>query len=82
MTQPVTSERSSPEERSARTRIGAAAKLLRDAKSDAPDGFVALVFGRTAPEDLVRYDAAELAALADRFAWIVNVADVPAEAAG
>ena len=64
MTQHVTAERSSAEERSARARIGAAAKLLRDAKSDAPDGFVALIFGRAAPEDLVRYDAAELAALA------------------
>src|SRR5882757_3615474 len=64
MTQHVTAERSSPEERSARARIGAAAKLLRDNKSDVPDGFVALVFSRTAPEDLVRYDAAELAALA------------------
>ena len=64
MTQHVTAERSSPEERSARARIGAAAKLLRDGKGDAPDGFVALIFGRVAPEDLVRYDATELAALA------------------
>src|SRR6266568_8443164 len=64
MTQHVPAERTSPEERSARARIGAAAKLLRDSKSDMPDGFVALIFGRTAPEDLVRYDAGELAALA------------------
>ena len=33
-----------------------------------PDGFAALLFGRAAPEDLVGYDAAELASLA-RDAW-------------
>ena len=37
-------------------------------KSDVPDDFVALLFGRAAPEDLVGYEAAELAALA-REAW-------------
>ena len=37
-------------------------------KSDVPDDFVALLFGRAAPEDLVGYDAGELAALA-REAW-------------
>ena len=64
MTQHVAVDHSTPEDRSARARIGAAGKLLRDNKSDVPDGFAALMFARTAPEDLVRYDAAELAALA------------------
>ncbi|HEY5965783.1 MAG TPA: NAD-glutamate dehydrogenase [Xanthobacteraceae bacterium] len=68
MTQHVAVDRSTPEDRSARARIGAAGKLLRDHKSDVPDGFAALMFARTAPEDLVRCDAAELAALASG-AW-------------
>ncbi len=57
------------EERAARARIDAAAKLLRGGKSDVPDDFVALLFGRAAPEDLVVYEAAELAALASE-AWV------------
>src|SRR5262245_24745281 len=68
MTQHVAADRSSSEDRSARARIGAAGKLLRDSKSGVPDGFAALLLARTAPEDLVRYDAAELAALT-REAW-------------
>ncbi|AMN38652.1 NAD-glutamate dehydrogenase [Rhodoplanes sp. Z2-YC6860] len=68
MTQPVTAEHVNPEERSVRARLGAAGKLLRDGKIDIPDGFAALLFGRAAPEDVVRYDAAELAALAHE-AW-------------
>ncbi|MBX9844483.1 MAG: NAD-glutamate dehydrogenase, partial [Xanthobacteraceae bacterium] len=68
MTQHATADRSSPEDRSARARIGAAGKLLRDSKGAVPDGFVALMFARTAPEDLVRYDAAEIAVLT-REAW-------------
>jgi glutamate dehydrogenase len=68
MTQHVAADRSSPEDRSARARIGAAGKLLRDSKGDVPDGFAALMFARTAPEDLVRYDAAEIAVLT-REAW-------------
>ena len=68
MTQHVAADRSSPDDRSARARIGAAGKLLRDSKTGVPDGFAALMFARTAPEDLVRYDAAEIAVLA-REAW-------------
>src|SRR3954466_11127307 len=61
-------DRPDREERAARARIDAAAKLLRGGRSDVPDDFVALLFGRAAPEDLVGYEAAELAALA-REAW-------------
>src|ERR1043165_6124509 len=68
MTQHMTAEHSSPEQRSVRARVGAAGKLLREGKIDVPDGFAALLFGRAAPEDVVRYDAAELAALAHE-AW-------------
>ena len=41
-----------------------------------PDDFAALLFGRAAPEDLVGYDAAELAALA-REAWAFLAARKP-----
>jgi len=68
MTQHATAERGSSEERSVRARLGAAGKLLRDRKIDVPDGFAALLFDRAVPEDVVRYDAAELAALAHE-AW-------------
>ncbi|MBX9830256.1 MAG: NAD-glutamate dehydrogenase, partial [Xanthobacteraceae bacterium] len=76
MTQHVTADRSSPEDRSARARIGAAGKLLRESKSGASDGFAALLFARTAPEDLVRYDAAEIAVLT-REAWTFFVTRKP-----
>ena len=49
MTQHVAVDRSTPEDRSARARIGAAGKLLRDSKGDVPDGFAALLFARTRP---------------------------------
>src|SRR4051812_44091999 len=68
MTQHATAERGSSEERSVRARLGASDKLLRDGKIDVPGGFAALLFGRAAPEDVVRYEAAELAALAHE-AW-------------
>ena len=68
MNQQAIVDRPDGEERAARARIDAAAKLLRGGKSDVPDDFVALLFGRAAPEDLVGYEAAELAALA-REAW-------------
>src|SRR3954469_23300400 len=68
MTQHVPAERASAEERSVRARLGAADKLLRDSKIEVPAGFAELLFGRAASEDVVRYDAAELAALADG-AW-------------
>ena len=68
MSQQAVIDRPGGEERAARTRIDAAAKLLRAGKSNVPDDFVALLFARAAPEDLVGYDAAELAALA-RETW-------------
>src|SRR3954447_9606873 len=68
MNQQAIVDRPDREDRAARARIDAAAKLLRGGKRDVPDDFVALLFGRAAPEDLVGYTAAELAALA-REAW-------------
>ena len=68
MNQQAIVDRPDREDRAARACIDAAAKLLRGGKSDVPDDFVALLFGRAAPEDLVGYEAAELAVLA-REAW-------------
>src|SRR3954452_635553 len=68
MNQQAIVDRPDREDRAARARIDAAAKLLRGGESDVPDDFVALLFGRAAPEDLVGYEAAELAVLA-REAW-------------
>ena len=68
MTQEEIADRSSAEERAARARIGAAGKLLRTDKGGAPDDFATLLFGHAAPEDLVGYEPAQLAALA-REAW-------------
>ena len=64
MNQPAIVDRPDREDRAARARIDAAGKLLRGGKSDVPDDFVALLFGRAAPEDLVGYEADALAALA------------------
>jgi glutamate dehydrogenase len=61
-------DRPGGEERAARARIDAASKLLRGSKGDVPDDFVALLFARAAPEDLIVYGAGELAALG-RDAW-------------
>jgi glutamate dehydrogenase len=54
----------SDEERAARALLDAASTLL----GDVPAAFAALLFGRTAPEDLLVYDKAEVAELA-RQAW-------------
>jgi glutamate dehydrogenase len=77
MNQQAIIDRPDREDRAARARIDAAAKLLRGGKSDVPDDFVALLFGRAAPEDLVGYEAAELAALA-REAWAFVATRKPA----
>ena len=77
MNQQAIVDRPDREDRAARARIDAAAKLLRGRKSDVPDDFVALLFGRAAPEDLVGYEAAELAALA-REAWAFVATRKPA----
>ncbi len=57
-----TADRPAAEERAARSRIDAAAELLRG--GEVPADFVALLFGNAAAEDLVGYKADELAALA------------------
>jgi glutamate dehydrogenase len=76
MDQQTITSRPGSEERAARARIDAAAKLLRGDKSNVPGEFAALLFGRAAPEDLVGYDAAELAVLA-REAWVFLAARKP-----
>jgi len=65
---PIAGRLDSEEERAAGALIGAAARLLNGDRIDGADRFVALLFGRAAPEDLVGYDKNELAALA-RDAW-------------
>jgi glutamate dehydrogenase len=52
------------EERAAQALIAAAGKLLAATHREAPEGFVAALFSRAVPEDLMRYDARELAELA------------------
>ncbi len=59
----------SSEERSVRARWGLPASSCATARSTCRTAFAALLFGRAVPEDLVRYDAAELAALAHE-AWM------------
>ena len=76
MNQQAITSRPGSEERAARARIDAAAKLLRGDKSNVPADFAALLFGRAAPEDLVGYDASELAVLA-REAWAFLAARKP-----
>src|SRR5262245_7869195 len=51
-------------ERAAQAFVGEAGAT----RGDAPDDFVALLFGRAAPEDLVDYQSEELAALAHKSA--------------
>ena len=67
-------DRPGGEQRAARARVDAASKLLKGAKgdkSDVPDDFAALLFGQVAPEDLIGYTAAELAALSrEAFAFL------------
>ncbi len=52
------------EERAAHALIAAAGKLLAARHRDAPEGFVAALLSHAVPEDLMRYDARELADLA------------------
>src|SRR5262245_57203877 len=63
----------SEEESAARAQIDAAGRLLHGDGADVPGDFVALLFGRVAPEDLIGYAPAELAALA-RETWAFLVA--------
>ena len=58
----------SKDERTSRAVIDAAATLLAGDRNGAPDNLIALLFGRTAPEDLAAYTPSELAALAAN-AW-------------
>jgi glutamate dehydrogenase len=56
------------EERAGRQLIGQAETILYGRRGDVPANFVALLFARAALEDLLRYTARELAALAES-AW-------------
>jgi glutamate dehydrogenase len=52
------------EERAAHALIAAAGKVLHGKHREAPEGFVGALLSRAVPEDLMRYDARELADLA------------------
>ena len=52
------------EERAAQALIAAAGKVLGGKQREAPEGFVGALLSRAVPEDLMRYDARELADLA------------------
>src|SRR5579872_5022253 len=56
------------DERAGRRLIDQAGTILTGSRGDVPASFVVLLLARAAPEDLVRYDARELAAFAER-AW-------------
>ena len=56
----------SEEEGAARAAIAQAAAALAERRNDVPATFIAQLFARTVPEDVVRYAAADLAALAER----------------
>src|SRR6266571_2971082 len=56
------------EERAARRLIEQAGTILTGLYGDMPESFAAQLFARAAPEDLVRYEPRELAALAEE-AW-------------
>ena len=58
----------SDEERAGRQLAIQAEIIVNGRRGDIPAGFVPLLFGRAAAEDLLRYDARELAALAEA-AW-------------
>ena len=65
---PVEQLASSEEERMAALLIATAAALLESQKSGIPKEFVDALFSQAVPEDVVRYDAREVAALAQA-AW-------------
>ena len=56
------------EERAAQALLAAAGRILADTHRDVPAEFVTGLFGRAVPEDLMRYDAREIAELAAH-AW-------------
>ena len=56
----------SDEDAAARKAIAQAAAALHERRGDVPPDFVAQLFGRAVPEDVVRYAAADLATLAER----------------
>src|SRR5688572_9404129 len=56
------------EERSAALLVAAAEALLTAQNPSVPSDFIAGLFGRVAPEDLIRYDGREIAALTES-AW-------------
>ena len=59
----------SDEERAARRLIEQAGTILKGLRGDMPESFAQLLFAGASPEDLVRYEARELADLAEA-AWL------------
>src|SRR5262245_51793641 len=66
----------SDEERSAALLVAAAEALLAAQNPSIPSDFVTGLLGRAAPEDLVRYDGREIAALAES-AWSYLAERIP-----
>ncbi|MPZ38789.1 MAG: hypothetical protein GEU95_12140, partial [Rhizobiales bacterium] len=64
------------EERSAALLVAAAEALLTAQIPSIPADFITGLFGRAAPEDLVRYDGREIAALGES-AWSFLAERVP-----
>ncbi|MGB7036154.1 MAG: NAD-glutamate dehydrogenase, partial [Xanthobacteraceae bacterium] len=56
--------------------LGAAAALLAKRRPDIPADFIAALFGNAVPDDLARYTADELAAMAER-SWALLAERVP-----
>src|SRR5688500_11055674 len=59
----------SDDERAARRLIEQAGTILKGLRGDMPESFAPLMFAGASPEDLVRYEARELADLAEA-AWL------------
>ena len=59
----------SDEERAARRLIEQAGTILKGLRGGIPDSFAAVMFAGATPEDLVRYEAREIADLAEA-AWL------------
>ena len=59
----------SEEERAARRLIEQAGTILKGSRGGIPDSFAAVMFAGVTPEDLVRYEAREIADLAEA-AWL------------
>jgi len=63
----------SKDDGAAHAMIERAGAMLHDRRSEIPEGFVAQLFGRSAPEDLAHYAVEDIAALAERARDFIGV---------